>query len=260
MKFSIITPSLNQGAFIERTLESVRTQNTDAHIEHIIVDACSTDGTLDIVRSYAAKYASERYNLVLISEPDEGQSDAINKGFNRASGDVFAWLNADDEYEPGALARVAAAYRSKPFFWCFGDCRIVDEQGVEMRGFITRYKRVQSRWYSYSLLLANNFVPQPAVFFSRAAFMRVGEIEQRYHLAMDYDYWLRLGQCEKPVYINEFLARFRWHDTSKSGQQFSRAAHEALGIARQFASPFSLPLLWHAFHCRALSAVYKLLQ
>ena len=260
MKFSIVTPSLNQGAFIGRTLDSVRMQQGDFSIEHIVVDACSTDGTPDIVRRYAARHSDARYNIALICEPDEGQSDAINKGLHRASGDVLAWLNADDEYEPGALELVAAAYSKKRFAWCFGNCRIIDEQGAEIRRFITWYKRVQSRRYSYPLLLANDFIPQPAAFFSRAAFRRVGEISQQYHLAMDYDYWLRLGRETPPVYIDAFLARFRWHDTSKSGRDFDSAAREALGIARRFSTPFSIPLLWHAFHCRALGAVYRLLR
>ncbi len=260
MKFSIVTPSLNQGEFIERTLDSVRMQQGDFAIEHIVVDACSTDGTPDLVQQYARAHTNDNYKLVLICEPDDGQSDAINKGLHRASGDVLAWLNADDEYEPDALELVASAYRKNAFLWCFGNCRIVDIQGAEIRQFITWYKSVQSRRYSYSLLLANDFIPQPSTFFSRAAFGQIGELQRQYHLAMDYDYWLRLGREKRPVYIDAFLARFRWHDTSKSGSNFERAAREALGIARQFSSPFSPPLLWHAFHCRALGAVYRALQ
>lgn len=260
MKFSIVTPSLNQREFIVQTLDSVRTQQGDFTIEHIVVDACSSDGTPDIVQQYARDHASERYQIIWICEPDEGQSDAINKGLHRASGDVLAWLNADDEYEAGALALVAAAWKSSAFWWCFGNCRIIDTHGAEVRQFITWYKRVQSQRYSYSLLLANDFIPQPSTFFSRTAFEHTGEIERRYHLAMDYDYWLRLGRVERPTYIDAFLSRFRWHDTSKSGRNFDAAAREALSIARAFASPVSLPLLWHNVHARALSAVYKLLQ
>ncbi len=260
MKFSIVTPSLNQGEFIGRTLDSVRMQQGDFAIEHIVVDACSVDGTPDTVRQYARTHNSGRYNLVLICEPDEGQSDAINKGLRNASGDVLAWLNADDEYEPGALELVASAYRDKAFSWCFGNCRIIDTEGAEIRKFITWYKCVQSRRYSYPLLLANDFIPQPSTFFSRAAFEQAGELQRRYHLAMDYEYWLRLGRMSRPVYIDAFLARFRWHDTSKSGSSFDSAAREALGIARQFSPPLSLPLLWHAFHCRALGAVYRMMR
>ena len=235
-------------------------QQGDFAIEHIIVDACSTDGTVDIIRHYAERYSGERYRLLLISEPDEGQSDAINKGLRHASGDVLAWLNADDEYEHGALDRVAQVYRAKNFSWCFGDCRIVDEHGEEVRRFITWYKRIQSRRYSYSLLLANDFIPQPAVFFSRRIYEQAGELERRYHLAMDYEYWLRLGRIATPEYIDAYLARFRWHDTSKSGRQFEQAAREALGIARKFAAPYSPPLWWHVFHRFALGAVYGLLR
>lgn len=261
MKFSIVTPSLNQAAFIERTLASVYAQCGTCSIEHIVMDALSTDGTADVVREFARSHSRDGYTLTLVEEKDAGQSDAINKGFRRATGDVFAWLNADDTYESGAFDAVARVFAQDADAWCFGLCRIIDGHDREIRQFITRYKQWQSRRYSYALLLANDFIAQPAVFFSRLLYERAGELRTDYHLAMDYDYWLRLGALVRPVYLDVPLACFRWHEASKNGGGFQEAAREALAIARSHAPRGSaLPLLWHAFHCRALGVVYRLLQ
>lgn len=108
MKISVITPSLNQGAFIERTILSVLSQKGDIELDYIIVDGGSTDNTLDIVRKY-------QESLTWISEKDRGQSDAINKGFNMATGELLAWLNSDDTYEPHALTEVAERYKKFKF-------------------------------------------------------------------------------------------------------------------------------------------------
>ena len=132
MKFTIITPSLNQGAFIERTLKSIQAQRRDVDVEHWVMDGGSTDGTLDILRRCEGQ-------LSWTSGPDQGQSDAINKGLRRATGDILAWLNSDDVYEPGALVAVAAAYRTRPFQWAFGNCRIIDETDREIRRAVTAY-------------------------------------------------------------------------------------------------------------------------
>lgn len=261
MKFSIITPSLNQATFIERMLTSVYTWQGEVEVEHIVMDALSTDGTPELVREFARTHQREGYTLTLVVEKDTGQSDAINKGFRRATGDVLAWLNADDLYEPGALTTVAQVFANTDCGWCFGNCRIVDEHDREIRQFVTRYKQWQSRRYSYGLLLANDFISQPAVFFTRRLYEQVGELRTDYHLAMDYDYWLRLGALAQPVYIDEPIACFRWHGASKNGGGFQQAAHEALVIARSHAPRGSiLPLLWHSFHCRALGIVYRMLQ
>ena len=126
VKISIITPSLNQGEYIERTILSVLNQKGNFQLEYIIIDGVSTDNTLDIIKKY-------QDSLTWVSEKDRGQSDAINKGFNMASGDLFAWLNSDDTYEENALSEVAERYREYRFKWCFGDCRKIIEDELEFR-------------------------------------------------------------------------------------------------------------------------------
>ncbi|MDD5724475.1 MAG: glycosyltransferase family 2 protein [Syntrophales bacterium] len=160
MKISVVTPSLNQGEFMERTIQSVLSQHGDFELEHIIVDGGSTDGTLDIIEKYKGR-------LTLLSGRDRGQSDAINKGFAMASGDILAWLNSDDTYEPGALSEVAEIHRKHEFEWYFGNCRNIDENDREIRKLITRYKMFESRRYSLRRLLSKDFISQPAVFLRK---------------------------------------------------------------------------------------------
>jgi glycosyltransferase involved in cell wall biosynthesis len=253
MKISVITPSFNQGRYIERTIRSVLDQQGDFEIDHVVVDGGSTDNTVEILRRYEPR-------LRWVSEHDEGQSDALNKGFRMATGDVLAWLNSDDTYQPGALARVAEEYRKEPFAWCFGNCAIIDEEDRPIREFITRYKVAQSRRYSYRRLLRRDFVSQPAVFFSASSWRAVGEISCELVYSMDYDYWLRLGKRWPPRHVDAFLANFRWHTQSKNGAAYRRAAWETFQTARHHALPGQgMDLALHLGHLCALNVLYRFL-
>jgi glycosyltransferase involved in cell wall biosynthesis len=253
VKFTIVTPSFNGAAFIERTIASVAAQRGAFEVEHVIVDGGSSDGTVEILKRHPA--------LRWISEPDRGQSDALNKGFRRATGDVLAWLNADDVYEPGALAAVAGVLGPGGRRWCFGECRIVDEDDREVRRFISWYKNRRSRRWSLGRLLGGNFVPQPAVFFRRDLLEEVGGLREEYHLAMDYDLWLRFARVAGPAFVPRPLAAFRWHGASKSGSRYARMAWECFGIARaQARAGERLHLGHHALHLGALVAAYGALD
>lgn len=251
MRFTIVTPSLNQGAYIERTLQSIQAQRREVDVEHLVVDGGSTDGTLDILRRHEGQVS-------WTSGPDQGQSDAINKGLRRATGDILAWLNSDDVYEPGALAAVAAAYRTQPFRWAFGNCRIIDPADREIRRAVTIYKIRQSRRYSFRRLLRRDFIPQPAVFFTREAFEQTGDLDGGLHYSMDYDYWLRLGRRGHPCYLDRTLAGFRWHAQSKNGGAYRAAALETLRTAQRHArSGEGFDVFMHRLHVLALVAVYR---
>jgi len=253
VKFTIVTPSFDGAAFIERAIASVAAQRGAFEVEHVVVDGGSTDGTVDILRRHPS--------LRWISEPDRGQSDALNKGFRMATGDVLAWLNTDDVYEPGALAAVAGVLGAGGRRWCFGECRIVDEDGREVRRAISWYKNRRSRRWSLGRLLGGNFVPQPAVFFRRDLLDEVGGLREAYHLAMDYDLWLRFARAAEPAFVPQPLAAFRWHGASKSGSGYARMAWECFGIARaQARRGEGIHLAHHALHLGALVGVYGALD
>jgi glycosyltransferase involved in cell wall biosynthesis len=228
VKITIVTPSFNQGRFIERTVESVLAQRGDFELEYLVVDGGSTDETLRILRRYEGR-------LRVVSEPDRGQSDAINKGFRLTSGQVLAWLNSDDTYAPGALQAVVETLSETGARWCFGECRVVDEQDREIRGVVSRYKAWASRRYSLRRLLSSNFVPQPATFFRRDLLDEVGAIDESLRFAMDYDLWLRFARIARPAFVPRALANFRWHSGSITGAQYRRGAWECFRIARRSA-------------------------
>ena len=253
MKISVITPSLNQGEFIERTILSVLSQKGDFDLEYIIIDGVSTDNTLDIIKKY-------QDSLTWVSEKDRGQSDAINKGFNMTSGDLFAWLNSDDTYEENVLSEVAERYREYRFKWCFGDCRNINEDDQEIRRLITRYKIIESKRYSYKRLLSKNFISQPAVFFTRDVYQEIGPLDINCKYSMDYDYWLRIGKRYSPLYIDKFLANFRWQAESKNSKNYKEAAYEAYLTARRHAVLHDkYHVFRHYIHYRILSLLYKFL-
>lgn len=205
---TIITPCFNAAATIEETLASVRGQNYP-RLEHVVVDGASTDGTVEILeRSDGIKW---------ISEPDNGMTDALNKGLRMATGDVVGELNADDVYEPGALLAVGEAMAAHPEAeWLTGHCRIIDERGREIRRFVTAYKSFFLRRYSLPLFLTQNFVSTPATFFRRETALEVGAFNEAYKNSMDYDMWLRLARRGDPVVLDRELASFRFLESSVS--------------------------------------------
>jgi glycosyltransferase involved in cell wall biosynthesis len=251
--FSIVTPSFNQGAFIGRTIESVLAQGGGFEVEHLIVDGGSTDNTLDVLKRYGDR-------IKWTSEPDRGQVDAINKGFRRGTGDIVGWLNSDDVYEPGAFEKVAAAFDEKPGAkWCFGLCRVIDEDDREVRRGVTAYKNSWIRRYSFPNLLVCDFISQPAVFLKRELFDEVGTLDEGLDWAFDYEYWLRIAQRYEPVIIHDYLASFRWHPESKTSNLFTKAERASLRVAKRYARGHRLHYLWHVWFFVRVVVAYTLM-
>jgi glycosyltransferase involved in cell wall biosynthesis len=245
---TVVTPCLNAAETLAQTLASVRAQGYPA-LEHVVVDGGSTDGTLEMLeRAEGVRW---------ISEPDRGLSDAFNKGVRLAEGEVVGWLNADDFYEPGALASVGRAFANSPErIWVAGVCRIVDAQGEEIRRPVTAYKRFLLRRYSFPLLLTQNFVMSPATFVRRDALGEV-PLDEAYRYSADYDLWLRLAEREKPVVLDEVLSAFRMAEGSLSMSGFEEQFAEHAQNARAHANGHRLPIAVNAVLSRAIPLVYR---
>lgn len=202
-KISIITPSYNQAAYLEETILSVLNQD-HADLEYIVIDGGSSDGSVDIIRKYQDRIA------YWVSEKDEGQTAALNKGFKKASGDIVAYLNSDDIYLPGALARVAAEFSDPKCYWMSGTCQFFNQSGIQ-HSERRRPPSFRPRWFDHCWL------SQPSVFWRRSLFERYGLFDERLRYCMDYDFWLRLiVEGEHCHFVDHPLAAFRWHDTSKT--------------------------------------------
>ncbi len=227
MLVSIVTPSLNQARFIETTIRSVLEQDYP-WIEHVVVDGGSTDETLEILRRYD--------HLRWVSEPDEGQAEAVNKGFRLASGAVFGWLNADDLYLPGAVATAVATILETACGLVYGGWRQIDENGAHLRDvdvvpFV--YQDVVERY---------NAIAQPTAFFTREAFEAVGGLDSGYHYAMDYDLWLKIGARFEVRAVPEKLAAFRFHEQAKTALHADSFWPEVRQISRRHGSRFFSPM------------------
>ncbi|MGH2395642.1 MAG: glycosyltransferase family 2 protein [bacterium] len=227
---SIVTPSFNQGRFIAETIDSVLSQDYP-HVEYQVIDGNSTDATLEILRRYDGR-------LSWVSEPDRGQSHAINKGWRRSRGEIIAWLNADDLYRPGAIRRVVEFFRAHPHVdLVYGDCEYIGERGEVVR----RYPLRQVNWAEL-IMSPYTMIAQPAAFLRRGVLETVGYLNETLHYAMDLEYWMRVAIRHHIACLPEYLAAFRFHAVQKSGsQQLARLSDERLRVHQQFFESPDLP-------------------
>lgn len=246
----IVTPSFNQAAFIRRTIDSVLDQGYEG-LDYIVVDGGSTDETLDILRSYGAR-------LRWISEPDQGQSDAINKGLRIVKGDVLAYLNSDDVLLPGSLHAVGQYFAEHPeASWVTGYCRNIDVHDRTVQSPITAYKNFLLRHYRHFTLIMIDYISQMSTFWRRSAMESVGLFDVQHHLAMDYEYWLRLARRGRPGILRHDLSAFRQHGESKSANRLIQHFRESARLAAsQTHNPF-LKLLTYTHHYVVIGA-YRL--
>jgi cellulose synthase/poly-beta-1,6-N-acetylglucosamine synthase-like glycosyltransferase len=248
-RVSIITPSFNQGPFIEETIRSVLSQGYP-NLEYIVMDGGSTDETISILKKYED-------SLIWVSQKDEGQSHALNKGFRMASGAILGFLNSDDIYEPGALNTVGKYFFRHPHHaWITGRCKIIDRSGKEIRRLITLYKNAWLILPSPALLQVINFLSQPSTFWRREVYQEVGGLDVTLSYAMEYDFWLRASRKFAFHSLPINLARFRVHAQSKSGSSAHAQFDAELTIARRYVrSPLLLGM--HRLHCALATEIYK---
>ena len=248
-------PSLDQARFLDSALRSVLDQQGPFELECIVVDGGSTDGSLAVLRSYGDR-------IRWMSGADTGQSDALNKGFALATGELRGWLNSDDLLAPGALARVAEVFAAEPeTLWLYGKVAIVDEDDRSIRRFVTAYKNRRMRRYSFARLLTENWISQMGVFWRAEAQEQVGLFREDLHLAMDYDYWLRLARQSPGRFVDAYLAAFRWYPTTKTGSRSAEMLREELQVAREHAcGAYRRELLLHSAYGARTRAVYAVLR
>jgi glycosyltransferase involved in cell wall biosynthesis len=263
-RFWIVTPSYNQGRFIEQTIESVLSQPVE-NIEYWVIDGKSTDQTVSLLKSY-------RNRVAWLSEKDNGQTDALNKGLERLlksaqSKDLdpqqvfVAYINSDDYYLPTIFPVVAQAFAANPQAqWLVGDCLIVNERGDRIQALIQTYKTWCRRLGIHRTLAVLNPVPQPAVFFRLSALQEVGLFNSELRYVMDYEYWWRLlSQVGQPILVATPLAAFRIHGASKGGSQYLKQFAEELTIAQRFVTN-PLLLFLHRLHTLIIITIYRILK
>jgi glycosyltransferase involved in cell wall biosynthesis len=224
---SVITPSFNQAAYLNKSIQSVLAQKYP-NFEHIVIDGGSTDASLDVLNAFP--------HLIWISETDNGQAHAVNKGFRMAGGDIIGWLNSDDTYTEGTFHKVNNIFRrDTQIDFIFSNCFIVNGDG-HVVGFL-QGKNPEN----YNVLDHTNFIPQPTVFFRKHILQKTGFLHEAYHLSMDFDYWRRVSRNHKMKYVDdEVFACFRLHNHSKTHHNRKKFKHESkLSFFQQGGSIFS---------------------
>jgi glycosyltransferase involved in cell wall biosynthesis len=218
---TIVTPSFNQAQYLEKAIQSVLAQDYP-HIEYIIVDGGSTDGSLEIIRKY------ERQLAWWVSEPDEGHADALNKGLARASGGVLAWLNSDDYYYPGAVAEAMAFLGRHPEVgMVYGDANYIDSQGRVIGHFPaaqTDFQRMR-RGYVH--------IPQATTFFRADIWEQVGPLDLSLFFAFDYDLWVKIAALSELRYLPLTWAAFRLHEAGKTIYSSARCWPDMIEVHRR---------------------------
>jgi len=223
---SIITPSFNQAAYLEQTIQSVLNQEYP-RIEYIVVDGGSTDGSVDVIKKYADKLA------YWVSEKDHGQADAINKGFARATGEIVAWLNSDDYYLAGAVRAAVKIFAEHPdAVLVYGNMLAVDADGRTFNALTYKQLTLED-------LLCFQIIGQPAVFMRRAALQTAGGLDPAFHFLLDHHLWIRIAQRGSILHVNQTWAAARYHAEAKNiakAAEFGREAFRILNFAAQDAT------------------------
>ncbi len=226
-KISIVTVSYNQADYLEDNIKSVIEQNYPS-VEHIIIDAGSSDETLAILKKYN--------HLYWTSEPDTGQSSGLNKGFKKATGKIIGWVNSDDRIPKDALHKVAKYFIKNPKeIAVVGDQSFIDE-------YSNIIKIIKSQEYSYNYLLnIAKGITQNSIFFKQKVFNKVGFIDESLKYAMDRDFFIRVSKIKNIQYIQEILGEFRLHSNSKTSEGTYKFSIEHMKIRKKYGGKFLSP-------------------
>jgi len=228
LKLSIITPSYNQCQFIEQTIESVLNQDYK-NFEHIIVDGDSTDDTIEVLKKYK--------HLIWSSEKDKGQGNAINKGFAKSTGQIFAWLNSDDYFEQNIFSLVTKYFEDhKDCDFLYGDITYVGKMNNNIL-------QINGEEITFENLLSNpDLIRQPSFFWRKNIFEDNGGLDESLDLVMDYDLFLKFTKHKKPGYINKNLSYYRYYDETKTKSKRRKQAVEIYKVMKRHAPKITLQM------------------
>ena len=241
-RISIITPSFNQGQYIEGTIRSVLLQGYPG-LEYIVIDGGSTDKSVDIIKKYAP------YLTYWVSEKDAGQSDAINKGINHATGEIVGWLNSDDIYYPGALIKMGKAFQQKPH------ADLIYGAGAKIDENCRIIKKVYDQPYNKKRIRQKFYFLQPSMLFRRDTFLRVGGLNVSSHFAMDWELLLKISPFSNILSIPTPIAMLRRYENAKTGRPQWVVAQELANIAKKYNGIFDINYL--SFYIREKIAPFK---
>lgn len=237
LSLSIITPSYNQGRFIERTINSVLAQNIPS-LEYIVVDGGSKDETLEILNRYSSQ-------LRYISEADNGQADAVNKGLDLTSGEIIGWLNSDDIYYPNACKTIIDFFAAHP------DVDVVYGQAYHINENDQIINQYRTEPWNFERLKRRCYISQPAVFFRRSVISRFGKLNTDLNFCLDYEYWIRLGlKGAKFVYFPKILAATRLYPETKTCGFRIQAQKESIAMLKNYFGV--VPWRWCFSYMRAM--------
>ncbi len=231
LKISVITPSFNQGEYLEETILSVLNQKY-SNLEYIVMDGGSTDNSVEIIKKY------EKHIAFWISEKDIGQSHAINKGFRKATGDVVAYLNSDDKYCPDVFYKIADLFnKDLECMWLCGNVIFIDEYGKILL-------RKKSVYTPFILRYGTSSLYQPSVFIRREVLNSVGLLREDFHTIMDKEWFCRIAELYKPQITDLDISMFRWHPHSKSSSgrstyHYKRYIEEVSDVSTRYLPSFS---------------------
>ena len=248
VSISIVMPCFQQAGFLEEAVRSVLDQE-GVDLELLVMDPGSTDGSRELLQSLKTTYGER---LRLHFAPDDGQADAVNRGMALARGTILGWLNSDDRLRPGTLRQVVPCLDSREPRWVYGRGGIIDEEGRPVSRPIVWYKNFRGRRFSVYKLLTEDFIPQMSTFWNRSMWETAGAIDAKWHLAMDYDLFLRFARVATPTVLTSYLADFRVHRDSKSSIRAAEHLAEAYATVREHAANYG----WHGRFSVVLHRIY----
>lgn len=241
MKLSIVTPSYNQGRFIKKTFESILDQSINFELEYFLIDAVSTDETANIVEEFIPKFKAKNIKFTYICEKDTGQSNAINKGWHKATGDLITYINSDDFYEPEVLQKVINYFIDNPKVkWAYGGWNFVNKSGF-------LYKNVQPTIFKKQNLLDYCNIAQPSCFFRKELLEEFGMLNEELHLTMDYDLWLRFATKYSAGIISLIVSNMRYYPDAKSGARSMEHLKDSFKLCKSYSRKYSLQRLRQIF-------------